>query len=108
MPRGGARPDRRLLRILSVSCLRDNGCTTGVVRSSLVKPSDMTGRRKCFCMLDGTLRQAGTAVVHLESLLFSGNLECLCVASPICDVIVGNVPGVTDSVVGEAVTGNVQ
>jgi len=59
-------------------------------------------------MLDGTLRQADTAIVHVESLVFSRNLECLCAASPICDVIVGNVPGATDSVVGEAVTGSVE
>ena len=31
-----------------VSCLRDTGCTTGVIRSSLVQPSQMTGRRKIF------------------------------------------------------------
>jgi len=60
-----------------VSCLRDTGCTTGVIRSSLVKPSDFTGRRKCFRMLDGTLRQADTAMIHLESPIFSGCLECL-------------------------------
>jgi len=79
-----------------VSCLRDTGCTTGVVRSSLVKPSERTGRRKCFRMLDGTLRQAETAIIRLRSPIYSGELECLCVASPICDVIIGNVPGVKD------------
>jgi len=81
-----------------VSCLRDTVCTTGVVRSSLVKQSGRTGRRKCFRMLHGTLRQAETAVVWLESPIYSGKLECLCVASPICDVIIGNVPGVKDGV----------
>lgn len=83
-----------------VTCLRDTGCTTGVVRSSLVKHSQLTGRRKCFRMLDGTLRQADTAVICLESPIYSGELECLCVASPICDVVVGNVPGACGNVEG--------
>jgi len=73
-----------------VSCVRDIGCTTGIVRSTLVKPSDMTGRRKCFRMLDGTLRQADTAIIHLESPIYSRYLECLSIASPICDVIIGS------------------
>jgi len=83
-----------------VTCLRDTGCTTGVVRSSLVKRSQLTGRRKCFRMLDETLRQADTAVICLESPIYSGELECLCVAFPICDVVVGNVPGACDNVEG--------
>jgi len=91
-----------------VSCLRDTGCTTGVIRSSLVKPSDFTGRRKCFRMLDGTLRQADTAMIHLESPIFSGCLECLCVVSPICDVIVGNVPGATGVDTTESAAGGVR
>ena len=112
-PKAGAREKR--LNVVqgrigntTVSCLRDTGCTTGVVRSSLVKSSDMTGNRKCFRMLDGTLRQAETAIIHLQSPIFTGDLECLCVASPICDVVVGNVPGVTDAVAGEAAKGDEQ
>lgn len=87
---------------MRLSCLRDTGCTACAARSFLVKPSDMTVMRKCLRMLDGTLRQAETAIIYLQSTIFIGNLECLCVASPICDVVLEYVPGVTDSVAGEA------
>ena len=48
----------------------------------------MTGWRQCFRMLDGTLQQADTSIIHLESPIFfriSGVL--MRNGCPICDVI---------------------
>jgi len=42
-------------------------------------------------MLDGTVRRAAVAVVDIETPFISGKLPCLCIDTPTCDVIVGNV-----------------
>ena len=44
-------------------------------------------------MIDGTVRQAPIATIHIKSPYYSGVLEALCVDRSLCDVIVGNVAG---------------
>jgi len=78
----------------SVSVLRDTGCTTAVIRRDLVTDEQRTGKFKCYRVLDGSIGRAETAVVNVESPVYTGKLECLCINSPVCDLIVGNIPGV--------------
>jgi len=76
----------------TVSVLHDTGCTTAVIRRTLVTSEQMTGRFKYYRMIDGTVRRAETALVHVESPYFVGEVECLCFDSPTCDVVIGNIP----------------
>lgn len=81
--------------------MRDNGSTVGVVRASLVKPDEFTGRRKKYVMIDGTMREDDVAVVQRDCPYFQGPFECLVVNSPLCDVVVGNVAGATRCGLGD-------
>jgi len=72
-----------------VFVLRDTGCTTAVITRTLMTAEQLTGRFKCYRMIDGTVRRAETALVHVESPYFTGEVECLCFDTPTCDVIIG-------------------
>ena len=77
----------------AINVMRDTGCTSAVVRSGLVSPHQMTGRSQTYRMIDGTVRTAPVARVHIKSPYFTGSLDAICVARPLCDVIVGNIDG---------------
>ena len=77
----------------AITVMRDTGCTGAVVRRSLVAPRQMTDRVKQYRMIDGTLRTAPIAHVHIKSPYFTGELEAICVDRPLCDVIIGNIAG---------------
>ena len=44
-------------------------------------------------MMDGSIGRAEVAVVMVDSPVYSGMVECLCLKSPTCDLIIGNIPG---------------
>lgn len=73
--------------------LRDNGCGEVVVRKSLVKSAQYTGRfRRCH-LIDGSVQIHPTAVVNLDSPYFTGRREAVVMPNPLFDVVIGNVPG---------------
>jgi len=86
-----------------VSVLRDTGCTTAVVRDELVTKEQRTGQCKCFRVMDGSIGRAEVAMVNVESPVFTGKLECLCLKSPPCDLVIGNIPGVSSGPTPEVV-----
>jgi len=81
----------------TVSVLGDTVCTTAVIRRGLVTEEQRTGNFKCYRVLGGSMGRAETAVLDVESPIFTGKLECLCINSPVCDLIIGNVPGAVHS-----------
>ena len=81
---------------VDVSVLRDTGCTTVVVRRDLVHDEQLTGEFRYYRMIDGTVKRAAMAVVDIETPYISGKVPCLCIDSPTCDIVVGNVPTVFD------------
>ena len=82
---------------VEVSVLRDTGCTAVIIRSSLVHENQFTGTYRYYRMLDGTVGKAQIAMVDIESPYASGNFPCLCIDTPTCDVVIGNIPEVLDS-----------
>ena len=44
-------------------------------------------------MVDKSLIQVPTAICIVNCPVFSGRVEALCLEDPVCDVIIGNVPG---------------
>ena len=42
-------------------------------------------------MIDGTVRRYPTAIVHIHTPFYNGDVEALCMESPVFDLIVGNV-----------------
>ena len=86
-----------------VSVLRDTGCTTAVVRDGLVTEEQRTGQHKCYRVMDGSIGKAEVAIVDVESPVFTGKVECLCLKSPTCDLVIGNIPGASSGPAPEIV-----
>ena len=76
-----------------VGILRDTGCSGVIVRRSLVEPSEFTGEKRTFMMVDRSLIQVPTAIYMVNCPVYSGRVEALCLDDPVCDVIIGNIPG---------------
>ena len=73
--------------------LRDTGSTTCVVKTSLVKPEQMTGSYELCMLIDEVIKRYPTAVVDLEIPYFRGKTKVLCMETPVQDIIISNVPG---------------
>ena len=79
-----------------VSVLRDTGCTTIVVRRSLVPDNQLTGQEEQCILIDGTVRYIPGAKIHIQTPFFSGLTTAICMDNPMFDLVIGNVPGVQD------------
>ena len=79
-----------------VSVLRDTGCSTIVVRRSLVEEDQLTGSNETCVLIDGTIRRVPVAEVTLNTPFFKGTIKAVCMRNPLYDVIIGNVPGACD------------
>jgi len=77
-----------------VNVLRDTGCSTVVVRRDLVPDEALTG--KMIVLIDGTARRMPTAMIDIETQFYTGRIEALCMKNPIYELIIGNVPGVSN------------
>ena len=76
-----------------VDVLRDTGCTGVVVKQGLCKPSEYTGGKCFMVMIDGRVIEAPLVKVKISSGYFDGTVTALAITNPICDVIIGNIPG---------------
>jgi transposase InsO family protein len=79
-----------------VNVLRDSGCSSVVVRRSLVSPSEFTGELKTCVLIDGTVRRVPIAVINIDTPYFVGEVTALCMNNPVYDLIVGNIEEVRD------------
>ena len=77
-----------------VSVLRDTGCSTVVVKRSLVPDNKLTGRTVVCVLIDGTARRTPTAMIDISTHHLSGTVEAVCMKQPMYDLIIGNIPGV--------------
>jgi len=78
-----------------VKVLRDSGCSTIVVRRSLVSEDKLTGQEERCILIDGTVRRTPVAQIYIDTPYFTGTTTAVCMNNPLYDVIVGNVPGAT-------------
>ncbi len=76
--------------------LRDTGCSTVVVRRSLVLPEQLTGRTRACVLIDGTIRWNPTATITIDTPYLSGKVEAVCMSAPLYALIIGNVQGAKD------------
>jgi len=73
--------------------LRDTGSTTCVVKSSLIRPEQMTGSYELCMLIDGVVKKYPTAIVDFDTPYYTGMAKVLCMDTPVQDIIVGNIPG---------------
>ena len=85
-----------LLENQPVKVLRDTGCSTVVVRRSLVPEDKLTGQEECCILIDGTIRRTPVAEVFVNTPYYTGLTTAVCMKNPIYDLIIGNIKGTVD------------
>jgi len=91
-----------------VSVLRDTGCSTIVVRRSLVTDDKLTGQEERCILIDGTVRYTPVAEIFVETPFYSGVTTAVCMKNPIYDLVIGNVPGAQDETISQPVNQTTQ
>ena len=76
--------------------LRDTGCSSIVVRRSLVPDSKLTGQVALCVLIDGTIRRTPVAEIFVDTPYYRGPTTAVCMLNPIYDLIVGNIRGATE------------
>ena len=79
-----------------VTVLRDTGCSSVVVRRSLIPDSKLTGQEALCSLIDGTIRRPPVAKIFVQTPYNTGLTTAVCMLNPIYDLIVGNVRGATE------------
>jgi len=85
-----------LLEKQPVRVLRDTGCSTVVVRRSLIPEENLTDQEERCILIDGTVRQTPIARIFIGTPYFTGTTTAVCMKNMLYDVIIGNIPGATD------------
>ena len=56
----------------------------------------MTGGTETCILIDGPVRRTPVAEIEIEMPYYTGKVKAVCMDNPLYDVIIGNVPGVSD------------
>lgn len=78
-----------------VDVLRDTGCSSVVVRKSLVPSDCFTGKQSLVRLADGQMTAYPLAKVSVKTPYFSGGVTAVCMDNPVYDLIIGNIVGAT-------------
>ncbi|XP_047482831.1 uncharacterized protein LOC125034845 [Penaeus chinensis] len=77
-----------------VTVMRDNGCTTVLVKRSLVPNYKLTGKNCVVKMANSDVFCYPEAEITVQSPFYTGITKAVCVPNPIYDLVIGNIPGV--------------
>ena len=77
-----------------VDVLRDTGCSGVVVKQSFVNPDQLTGKKHLCVLVDGTCKRVSSANIEIDTPFFTGTVEAMCMADPVCPLVLGNIKGV--------------
>jgi len=58
---------KEMMNGMSVTVLRDTGCSTVVVRRSLLRDDQLTGKDEICFLIDGTVRHTPVAEVEVDT-----------------------------------------
>ena len=81
----------------SASVLRDSGCTTAGIRKSLVSDSQYTGEVQRCVSFGGKVEVFPLALIPVRTPFYSGEVLTCVIEDPVADLILGNLPGVSDT-----------
>ena len=76
-----------------VVVLRDTGCTSVVVRTSLVRKDQFCKDDAEVRLIDDSIKECPMAMIDVDCPFYKGVVKALCMESPTYDLIVGNVEG---------------
>ena len=75
-----------------MTVLRDTGCTGAVVKRRLVEEDQLPNSKCSYISIDRTMKPVQVARVYIVSTIYTGYFEALCVEDPLSDVVIGNLP----------------
>jgi len=78
-----------------VVVLRDTGCSTVLVRRSLVPSSKLTGKEVGIMMANSEIYYYPEAIIDVKTPYYAGRVSAVCLPQPLCDLIIGEIPGVS-------------
>ena len=76
-----------------VSVLRDSGCNGVIIKEDLVPKNKFTGQFKWTIMANNQCMKAPTAKIEVDTPYFKGEVEALCLKTPLYDLMIGNIDG---------------
>ena len=71
-----------------------------MVKADLVHPSQFTGRNQK--LVNSRLEEFPVAWIQVDTPVFSGYVQALCLRNPIYDLVIGNIPGVHPDILGDS------
>ena len=85
-----------------ISCLRDTGATTVIIDKTLVELKHFINDYTTLKMANSQTITCPKAIIELERSWFSGKVKATVMENAVCPLIIGNIPGVSDDVVGKS------
>ncbi|XP_053388947.1 uncharacterized protein LOC123538510 [Mercenaria mercenaria] len=79
-----------------VKVLRDTGCESAAVRRDFVRPEQYLEKEIVMITIDGQAKVVPLAKIDVDTPYFEGEIEVMVPKTLICDLIIGNIPGVRD------------
>ena len=79
-----------------VRVLRDTGCELAAVRRDLIRENQLLDKQYAMITIDGVAKTVPAAKISVDTPYFKGELEVMAPKNLICDLIIGNVDGVSD------------
>ncbi|XP_070183880.1 uncharacterized protein [Littorina saxatilis] len=95
---GSLNLDHGCVNNVACSVLRDTGATICGVRSRLVAKDQFVGGSVACKTFGGEIHTYRQAKVMVQSSYYSGELLCCILEDPVADLIIGNIPGISEKV----------
>ncbi|XP_071109904.1 uncharacterized protein [Haliotis cracherodii] len=79
-----------------VDVLRDSGCTGVIVRRSKVEDECLSSETQSCKLADSRVLILPVAWITVDTPFYTGKVRAACMDTPLCDLILGNIPGVRE------------
>ncbi|XP_071089169.1 uncharacterized protein [Haliotis cracherodii] len=79
-----------------VDVLRDSGCTGVIVRRSKVEDECLSSETQSCKLADSRVLMLPVAWITVDTSFYTGKVRAACMDTPLCDLILGNIPGVRE------------
>ncbi|XP_048255087.1 uncharacterized protein LOC125381692 [Haliotis rufescens] len=79
-----------------VDVLRDSGCTGVIVRRSKVEDECLSSETQSCKLADSRVLILSVAWITVDTPFYTGKVRAACMDTPLCDLILGNIPGVRE------------
>ena len=85
-----------------ITVLRDTGSTGVMIRAELVDSSLYTGTNQRMISITCRLEEFPVAWIQIDTPVFAGYVQALCLTNPMCDLVIGNIPDVHPEIIGNS------